>query len=321
MLFPLAVLFRLVVAARRALYRHGVLAAARLPVPVIVVGNISVGGTGKTPLTLWLIEYLRAQGYRPGVVSRGYGGTVAMPQAVGIDSVPGQVGDEPVLIARRAGCPVWVGRDRVAAARALLQAHPEVDLLLSDDGLQHYRLARDLEIAVVDGRRGLGNGLLLPAGPLREPRRRLATVDLVVVNDAPPEGAAGFAQHTYPMQLAGSRFANLADTVCSVGTEAFAGSVVHAVAGIGNPRRFFDHLRQLGIHAVEHPFPDHYAYHSSDFPYPDTEVVLMTEKDAVKCRQFARPHWWALAVEAQLQPEFGNRLLEKLRARNGSKAA
>lgn len=295
-LLPLAALFALVAAARRRLFRIGVLASHRLPVPVIVVGNITAGGTGKTPFTLWLVARLRAHGFTPGIVTRGYGGTGAEQSGVPPDGDPALCGDEPVLLARRSGCPVWRGRDRVATGRALLAAHPACDVIVCDDGLQHYRLQRDIEIVLIDGARGVGNGLPLPAGPLREPVSRLKSVDAVVINGtgmSPP--IDGFA-----MRLAGARLVNLRDDARDERLSTWRGRKVRAVAGIGHPPRFFESLRAAGLDVVEQAFPDHHAYAASDLAFADDAPVVMTEKDAVKCTAFAQPHWWMLPVEAEV---------------------
>lgn len=292
---PLAALYGTVSRARRSrLIRH----AQSLPVPVIVVGNIAVGGTGKTPFAIWLVERLRSWGFRPGIVSRGYGGRApAYPYSVLTDSDPALSGDEPLLLARHCACPVVVAPDRVAAAQALLERH-DIDVVVADDGLQHYRLARDLEICVVDGARGLGNGALLPAGPLREPPQRLHDVDLVVVNGA---GWDDPSLRPLRMQLV----AHEARLLRGEGVRplsAFCHRRVHAVAGIGNPRRFFDALREQGIEVIPHAFPDHHAYVAADLDFADSLPVLMTEKDAVKCAAFAAPDWWAVPVAARLSP-------------------
>ena len=295
---PLAWLFGLVARLRRRSQQDKA-RETRLPVPVVVVGNIAVGGTGKTPFVIWLVEHLRQWGWKPGVVSRGYGGDAGTwPQQVTASSAPATVGDEPVLIALRAQCPVVVGPDRVAAVRQLL-AGSDVDIVVSDDGLQHYRLWRDLEIVVVDATRGLGNGQLLPAGPLREPPARLAEVALVVTNGtgwtAPGGRQVGMKLSAREAQpLAGGEARPIAN---------FAGQTVHAVAGIGNPARFFSMLSQQGIQLVMHPFPDHHPFTRADLEFGDGLPVLMTEKDAVKCRAFAAPHHWVVPVEADLSAE------------------
>ncbi|MEQ1438628.1 tetraacyldisaccharide 4'-kinase [Fontimonas sp. SYSU GA230001] len=292
-LLPLSWLYGVLSARRRQRLTRD---AARLPVPVIVVGNITVGGTGKTPFVIWLVERLREWGFTPGVVSRGYGGRApGYPFRVVADGDPAHSGDEPLLIARRCGCPVMVDPDRRAAAAALV-AGGAVDVIVADDGLQHYRLARDLEICVIDGPRGLGNGALLPAGPLREPPARLHEVDLIVVNG---EGWNDAALRPLRMRLGGDRVWSLAG-----GTErtlgSFAGQAVHAVAGIGHPPRFFAALRAAGLLVIEHAFADHHRYRATDLAFADELPVLMTEKDAVKCLRFARSGWWALAVDAHL---------------------
>ena len=308
-------MFGCAVTLRRALYRAGVFPSYRVPVPVIVVGNITAGGTGKTPLVLWLCDYLREHGYTPGIVSRGYGGR-GHTTAVRENASPDVAGDEPVLLAQRSRCPVWVGRDRVAAARALIATNPGCNIIVSDDGLQHYRLQRDFEIAVIDGSRGAGNGLPLPAGPLRESTARLANVDAVVVtgNSVPPAtGAATFA-----MALEGSGFRNLLNPALRQEAGAFHGKRVHAIAGIGNPERFFDHLRALGLSFAAHAFPDHYAYSQADLDFGDADAIIMTEKDAIKCLRFAREIHWVLPVDARVDTALGRLILEKMKTLHGS---
>jgi tetraacyldisaccharide 4'-kinase len=274
----------------------------RLPVPVIVVGNIGVGGTGKTPFVIWLVERLRQQGLRPGIVSRGYGGRPPrQPLRVTAETDPAHCGDEPALMARRLGVPVAVAADRVAAARMLIDSG-EVDLLVADDGLQHYRLARDLEICIVDGVRGLGNGALLPAGPLREPPSRLADVGLVVVNGGRWRPDAGIATPVVDMQLEAQDAVAL-DGGASRPLASFRGQRVHAVAGIGHPARFFATLCRYGMEVSMHPFPDHHRYRRGDLEFGAGAVVLMTEKDAVKCRAIAHPDGWYVPVQARLADE------------------
>jgi tetraacyldisaccharide 4'-kinase len=305
LLRPLSWLFRALVVMRRQAYRYGWLRVERLSVPVIVVGNITVGGAGKTPLVIRLVELARTCGLRPGVIARGYGGDAGdWPQAVEPDSDPHRVGDEPVLIVRRTGCPVWVGPHRVEAGRALL-AGSDCDLLLCDDGMQHYALARDLEIAVID-ERGLGNRLCLPAGPLREPPSRLKRVDLVVGNGTTPEGGLR-------MDLVLDALVPLLDSRSGVSPAVFAGRRVHAVAGIGNPSRFFESLRAAGLYVIEHPFPDHHPFAPDEIRFDDGLPVLMTEKDAVKCRSFAGPEHWLARVSARLDSDLEQRLSELIR--------
>jgi len=287
-------------------------------VPVIVVGNLVAGGSGKTPLTLWIAEHLKARGWSPGIVSRGYGASAGdgrrAPLAATVASDPAEVGDEPVVLARRSGCPVWVGADRAAAIDAMRSRHPEIDVLILDDGLQHYRVRRDLEIAVVDAR-GFGNGFLLPAGPLREPVSRLRSVDAVVSHGN--AALKGFA-----MRLEGETLHRMSDARERRPAQAFAGQEVHAVAGIGDPNRFFLHLARLGVKLLPHPFPDHHPFTARDLDFGDSLPVMLTEKDAVKLRHVARPDWWVLPVTAKLDPAFGDWMLGRLdEFRRRSKAA
>jgi tetraacyldisaccharide 4'-kinase len=308
-LAPIAPLFRAIAAARRALYRAGLLKSDYLPVPCVVIGNITVGGSGKTPLAIALAEALATRGWRPGIVSRGYGAENLEPRAVGTDAVADAVGDEPVLLART-GLPVWIGADRPRAARGLVSAHPECDVVIADDGLQHYALARDVEVVVVDASRGLGNGLPLPAGPLREPRSRLRDADAVVLLGGTVTGALG---REFAMTLVGDRFVRVDARGEGVGADAFRGSGVHALAGIGNPQRFFDHLKAMGIAATCHPYPDHYRFTRQDLELPDANAILMTEKDAVKCTAFADDRCWALPIRAVVDSKLFALVEEKLR--------
>jgi len=314
MLFPVSLLFRLLVALRRALYRIGVFHCEKLPAPVIVVGNISVGGTGKTPLTLALVQQLTIRGRHPLIVSRGYGGAARKPQQVDANADAHQVGDEPLLMARRKLCPVWIGKDRAAAALAALQAHPECDVVLCDDGLQHYRLRRDVEIAVIDGVRGFGNGLMLPAGPLREPVARLASVTAVVVNG----GAT--AANQFAMRLTGEIFYNLSDPDKTAVAGHFKNLNCHAVAGIGHPQRYFGYLQTLGIAFTPHAFPDHHPYAAADLAFVGCDAILLTEKDAVKCAAFADTRYWVLRVDAQIDPALVDLILRKIKP-DGRKTA
>jgi tetraacyldisaccharide 4'-kinase len=286
-------------------------------VPGIVVGNITVGGSGKTPLVAALAAALAQRGWRPGVVSRGYGrredrSSARGARVVTADADPTEVGDEPLLFAR-AGWPVAVARSRVAAARALLAAHPECNVILADDGLQHYRLARDVEIAVVDAARGSGNGWRLPAGPLREGSRRLAAVDAVVTLTSGDAAAARIPPGAFRMTLAGDAFHRVNAPAVVASAPAFTGSDVHAVAGIGNPPRFFAQLRALGIDAIAHPFPDHHPFVAADLAIAGAKAILMTEKDAVKCSAFAGERCWYLPVVARIDPALVAWVEEKLR--------
>lgn len=304
-LAPLAFVYCLVARARAAAYRRGWLRVARLPVTTVVVGNLSVGGTGKTPLVIALARDLRARGFAPGIVARGYRAARGpFPRAVTPSTPAGEGGDEPVLLARATGCPVFIGPDRPAAARALLAAH-RCDVLLSDDGLQHYRLARDVEIAVIDGRRRHGNGLCLPAGPLREPVSRLARVDLRVLQGEPRAGERRLSLR--PVDAVDVR-----DGARSRPFSAFTGRV-HAVAGVGNPARFFDMLRGLGLEIMEHPFPDHHRFRPNDLRFDDGNSVIMTEKDAVKCAPFVPDDAWYLRVRPEVDPSVIDFIAEKIR--------
>ena len=309
LLLPLSGLYCAVSEARRFAYRHGWFRHERLSVPVIVVGNITVGGTGKTPLTLWLAAFLRNAGFSPGIITRGYGGRgKRWPCLVQAESDPDEVGDEPVLLARNSGAPVAAGPDRAAAGRLLLQHH-RCDVVLSDDGLQHYRLARDIEIAVIDGARRFGNGRCLPAGPLREPVSRLKSVDLRVTNGAPAAGELS-------MTLVPCGFRELISGRVETQPPAVSGAW-HAVAGIGHPARFFGQLRALGLDIVEHAFADHHRFRPQDLEFGREAGVLMTEKDAVKCQGFARPGWWAARVEARPDERLGAAILTLLKEKAG----
>ncbi len=292
LLRPLELLFRLVSGLRRWLYRRGLLPTYRAPVPVVVVGNITVGGTGKTPVVIALLEALQARGLKPGVVSRGYGaGEGDYPRLVRPDSDPTSAGDEPLLIARRTGVPVVIDPDRPAALRRLLE-EGGIDIVLSDDGLQHYALERDMEIAVVDAQRGLGNGFCLPAGPLREAPARLASVDYVLYrgSESVEDGVYYRSRDWVNLRTGESR-----------SLEAFAavGELV-AIAGIGQPQQFFDSLRDLGLTFGEQVFADHHAYGPGDFAALAGRTILMTEKDAVKCAEFAGSEAWYLRIDAVL---------------------
>ncbi|MFI3245343.1 MAG: tetraacyldisaccharide 4'-kinase [Ferrimonas sp.] len=304
-LWPFMLLFGLISRSRRWLYRHAWLPVVQLPVPVIVVGNISVGGNGKTPVVLYLVERLRQAGYRPGIISRGYGGDKQLqPMAVFADSDPRQCGDEPLLLAQRSGVPLMVGADRIAAAQRLL-ADNEIDVIISDDGMQHYRLGRTIEIAVVDGQRRFGNGHLLPMGPLRESPARLLQCDLIICNGGQPK------PNEHLMTLAPQHW----QRVDGQGEEKPQGQWI-AMAGIGYPQRFFDTLTQQGAVLHErYEFVDHQRYtHEMLAPLADAgQSLLMTEKDAVKCRGFALANWYYLPVSATLSATFDQQLLTLLK--------
>lgn len=327
LLAPLAALYAAVSWLRRLAYRRGWLTAIPVGAPVIIVGNLTAGGSGKTPLTIWLVNWLRARGYRPGVVSRGYGGAARDCVDVQPDSNPVEVGDEPLLIHLKTTAPVVVGRDRVAAARTLLARHPGVDVIVSDDGLQHYRLQRDIELVVIDAATGLGNGWPLPAGPLREPRSRLSSVDAVI------QAVRGTAQpHPYgPKTWRADYTAGQAWRLrAPLERRALRDLPQHdwlAVTGIGRPQGFFDMLHAHGVRFSPRPFADHHAFQPQDLPAEG--AVLMTEKDAVKCRSFAGTDWWVLELDVAPEAGFihwlGARLEQSLSkpaatARNGQRA-
>ena len=304
-LAPLSLPYAAAVRIRRALFRRGLRESHRIGVPVVIVGNIAVGGTGKTPLVVWLVRCLRRHGYRPGVICSGYRGQARdWPQSVHEHSDPAAVGDEAVLVAKRCGCPVTAGPDRVAAARALLR-RSDCDIVVSDDGLQHYRLARDVEIAVLDGDRRHGTGWCIPAGPLREPVSRLESVDFVVAKGRARKGE-------YRMELTGRRLRLAADDSVTIDAAELASSPVHAVAGIGNPASFFGRLRDLGLRIVPRAFPDHHPFAAGDIEFPDEQPVVMTEKDAVKCRAFADGRHWYLPVDAEVDPALEPHLIARL---------
>lgn len=308
LLRPLEALYRQVLRRRRNAFREGRRAVYRAPVPVLVVGNITLGGTGKTPMILWLIDFLRQRGLRVGVVSRGYGARPPYtPWQVTSEQDATLAGDEPLLIVQRTGVPLYIAAERSLAVQALLEAHA-VDILLCDDGLQHYALARDIELVLIDAARGLGNGRCLPAGPLREPAERLQEVDACLYNGAPDDLPHGYALTLQPTALI---------NLCSgerVALQHFpAGQALHAVAGIGNPQRFFATLEALHWKPICHAFADHAQYSAAQLTFADDLPVLMTEKDAVKCRAFARPNWWYLAVDAQPSPAFTAWLEQRMR--------
>jgi len=313
-LAPLSLAYRGARALRAWAYRRSFAASVRLPVPVIVIGNITAGGTGKTPLTIWLTDRLRVRGCTPGVICRSYGASAALAAEVQRNDAPSARGDEAVLLANRLDCPVWSGPDRGETARALLRANPQIDLLVCDDGLQHAALARDCEIAVIDAQRGLGNGWLLPVGPLRDPPARLASVDAIVVNGENPSANLPSHRPRFRMRLEGHIFRGLEDASRTAEAADFTGLRIAAVAGIGNPDRFFAHLQALGLRFDARRFPDHHAFSASDFALPGIEIILMTEKDAIKCRAIADPRMWVLPVAALVDDALLELVLDRISA-------
>jgi tetraacyldisaccharide 4'-kinase len=314
LLQPLSWLYAAAIRLRRNAYTRRWLTAQHVGKPVVVVGNLTVGGTGKTPLVIWLARHLTERGLQVGIVSRGYGSEAGeAPRLVNETSNWHDVGDEPLLLYRGTRCATLIGRDRVAAARALVARG--VDVVVADDGLQHLRLARDCEIVVIDGTRGFGNGRMLPAGPLREPISRVADADVIVIN--------GVAEHSslrrveIPIEARALQMTLLpGDAVRLDGREPprsleeFRGSSVHAVAGIGNPARFFRDLRSRGLDVMEHAFPDHHAFAPHDLSFGDALPVLMTEKDAVKCASFADPRLWSVPTTATFSEVQARELLD-----------
>lgn len=310
LLWPLSLLFRSIACIRRQILQ---VSQARLPVPVVVVGNITVGGTGKTPLICYLATSMQARGVRVGIISRGYGGShTGQPRLLQAGDDAAAVGDEPLLLAKRTDCPVVIAQDRLAAA-IFLYEKVGVDVILSDDGLQHYRLPRTLEIAVLDGSRGIGNGFCLPAGPLREPVARLEEVDFVVVNGA---AAKPFRDDQISLHVQPGYFRNLRDGNRIALNFFPSGTRVHAVAGIGNPDRFFHSLRTIGLDVIEHAFPDHHVFSESELLFGDGLPLVMTEKDEMKCRDFALPQTYSLIVDAVVDETLLMSIIRKLSAKN-----
>jgi tetraacyldisaccharide 4'-kinase len=305
LLLPLSWLFGLITAMRRWLYRRHIFKSYRIKVPVIVVGNIVVGGTGKTPLVIWLATLLTSLGYRPGIISRGYGGKQNTKPTLVLQTADARdVGDEALLLAKLSGCHVVIGRDRVAAAHYLL-AHTSCNVIISDDGLQHYRLQRDMEIVVVDGERRFGNQHLLPAGPLREPISRLSSVDFIVVN-------GGEKTDPFTMELVPGQFISVSTPGKTIPLLDFPRQPIHAVAAIGNPTRFFTALTELGFDVIPHPFPDHHFFQAADLQFADNYPIVMTEKDAVKCITFADDKSWYLPVEAKVSESLSFQVIKRL---------
>ena len=315
-LIPLSWLFGLITAVMRWAYKKQLLKSYALPVPVIVVGNINMGGSGKTPVVIWLVEQFKRQGYIPAVISRGYGGTATRPTDVLATSNPVEVGDEPVLIASRCNCPVMIGADRLQTGLELLKAYPECNVIISDDGLQHYRLKRDVEIIVVDTQ-GFQHKHLLPAGQLREPLSRLNTVDAIIKNtvlsqDLESDHHLNTLPNSFSMQLIGDQFYNLADPSLKASAQDFKRKTIQAFAGIGKPQRFFEHLQKLGMTFSGSSFDDHHTYSQQDIAKFNCEILIMTEKDAVKCKPYALPNHWVLPVDANIEASLMTLMLAKI---------
>ncbi len=314
LLWPLSLIYQLVIYTRYHLYRLDIFNTHRVDVPVIVVGNITVGGTGKSPLVCHLVESLRNKGFNPGIVSRGYGAKLGRHQVreVFTHSISSEVGDEPLMLKKKLGCRVFVSPSRVLAAKALEKTG--CDIIISDDGLQHYALYRDVEICVFDGQRKWGNGYLLPMGPLREPISRLKSIPYLVVNGAKNAGSygqSGLNQKEFSMTLH-------AESLISMNTESikplqdYAQKTVHAVAAIGHPERFFNTLHEAGINLEMHAFGDHYAYKKSDFQFDQDLPIIMTEKDAVKCESFELNDAWFLPVSAKLNGDLAGQIIKSI---------
>jgi len=305
LLWPLSFTYQTVLQLRSRLFSLGLLKQHYLTVPVIIVGNITVGGTGKTPFVIWLAKQLQQAGYHPGIISRGYGGKADYyPQKVMPDSDPSIVGDEPIIISRHTSCPMVVAPDRFAAAKMLLRDY-DCNIIISDDGLQHYALGRDIEIVIVDGQRQFGNQLCLPAGPLREPLSRLKRVDFIVENHG--SGSADYTMTLYQLHAI-----NLTDPTIQHPLSNFIGKSVHAIAGIGNPQRFFDQLSSQGLQIISHVFADHHPFQSKDLQFNDNKPILMTEKDAVKCQLFANSNTWYIPIEASISGKLDQHILQQL---------
>lgn len=334
LLWPISILFVCASWFRRTCYQIGLIPRARFRAPVIVVGNITVGGTGKTPMVLYLVQLLKQAGFRPGIVTRGYGGEITEPTLINLSDPVSAVGDEAYMLIKFVDCPVVVGKKRAKAVKYLL-TNTAVNVVISDDGMQHYSMRRDLEIAMIDGQRRFGNAYCLPFGPLREPIKRLEFVDFKICKT---NQMSEVQDDEYAMQLEPTYLVNMVNGE-HIACDALPSRVVHAVAGLGNPDRFFTTLNDLGYEIQPHVFADHHAYSRKDFKaieqktipvhkattniYPGVKTqdpaardqvipVIMTAKDSVKCSAFAQPHWWYLAVAAKLPQEFNDRMIERV---------
>jgi tetraacyldisaccharide 4'-kinase len=305
-LLPLSAIFFLISLIRKYLYQFNLFNSFKLKVPVVVIGNITLGGTGKTPLIIHLAKELKRNGYYPGIVSRGYGSKVIGAVEVNHKSDIDEVGDEPILIQKHTHLPVFVAKDRAVAAKALMNKYKKIDIILSDDGMQHYRLKRDIEVLVIDGTRKFGNGHLLPAGPLREPKQKLNDVDAIVCSHKK------VVDGSYLMKYKSKFLVNL-KTKQKIPLNKIGLTNIHAVAGIGNPDRFFNDLKSLGLEFNSSAYQDHYRFTKKDFKTMSGKNIIMTEKDAVKCEKFAQDNFWYLPVEVDLNSKFTNVILKKLK--------
>ncbi len=325
-LIPISLIWSGYATLRKTLYDKGIFKQHKFQIPIVIVGNLTLGGTGKTPLVIHIAKLLKQHGFNPGIVSRGYqltstqkgnnanylkssgfaNNVIKYPISVNANSDPEEVGDEPALFAKRLFCPIMVDPKRKRAVQAMIDSG-QVDVIISDDGLQHYAMGRSIEIVVIDGKRRLGNGWCLPAGPLREPKSRLKSVDMIVVN-----GSDHYENNEYDMELRPRMVYNGKNVSEQSTLISFQGQKVHAVAGIGHPDRFFEMLRNYGMEIIAHPFPDHHRFMPMDLEFHDEYPVLMTEKDAVKCFKFMNPNHWVLAVDAIVNPLFDTRLLTRL---------
>jgi tetraacyldisaccharide 4'-kinase len=316
LLLPLSFIYFLLISIRIWAYKTGILKSTKINVPVVVVGNITIGGTGKTPAVLWLLKKLVKFGMKPGLISRGYNSNASSPQEVFIDSLVSDVGDEALMIKSRFqknNVPVFVGKRRAKVAKSLLNYYPDVNILISDDGLQHYELERDFEIVVVDGDRGYGNNFLMPAGPLREPVSRIDKVDAVVINGLPTKQLHEKNIISYQMKSRGDLLVNCLHENRISDPNALEKDII-AVTGIGNPQRFKDHLSGLNIHLNKMIiFDDHHSFTKADFNDYDNVDVIMTEKDAVKCKDFAKENFWYLPIFSSVEEKLFKKILEKLR--------
>ncbi len=307
-LLPLSFVYRAIIGLYRLYFKH--FPSIKFPVPIIIVGNITVGGAGKTPMVIGLADLLKRQGYKPGVISRGYGRKSSGSIVVTPESKVEEVGDEALLIARRTLCPVLVDKDRAASVKKLLEVY-HCDVIISDDGLQHYQLPRYIEITLIDAEFEFGNGFCLPAGPLREPISRLKSVDFIVRNFN-TKSSLSAPSGEYGMVLEPALFRSIKDKTITKTADDFKGQVIHAMAGIGMPQKFFKTLRQLNLNIIEYPFPDHHMFSAADFSFGN-KTIIMTEKDSVKCEALAHDNFWYMEVNAKLDDKFIEGLLSKLK--------